>query len=85
MSDIGKIRKAVAAETNDDRLETFEVTKLAIERETKKTSELKSEFIKTVLNDYGDDLKSNPNSAQLITKSFWGKVKDGINKFFDII
>ena len=68
----------------EERLDTISSIELEIERDKSRTEKLKNEFIKTVKYDYGEEIKTNPNGAKLISNGFWYKIKKSINKFFDM-
>ena len=84
MMRINEVKKEVAKIRDDEKIDTITSIGLDIKRDKSRTDKLKNEFIQTIMYEYGDELRSNPNGAKFIKQGFWYKIKKSINKFFNI-
>lgn len=81
---MAKIRKMQDEQDPMERLETFDSIIMDMKRDNAKTERAKRDFINMVRLEYGEELKNNPNSAKLIEKSFWEKIKERLIKIFEL-
>lgn len=81
---IEHLKREIERDEQLERLETVDSIRNEIKGDKLKTNLAKQKFINEIKNDFGKEMKSNPNQAKYIKPSFMERLRRKLNNFFKL-
>lgn len=81
---IDHLKREIERDEQLERLETVDSIRNQIKGDKLKTNLAKQKFISEIKNDFGKEMKSNPNQAKYVKPSFMERLRRKLNNFFKL-